>query len=216
MLLQRRFIVAQRGAGAQLPGQLLRGLAHHAAAGKSSHRLQAAVQKQRAHHCFHGIGEHGALAPEAAAVFAAAEAQMAAQADGRGHLRHVLAAHQLGADAGQFALLPLRVQQEQRFGHHQAQHRVAQKLQALIVACARGLFLPLASLFAAACWLRQRAVRQRAHQQLGLGKTVPQRASSSVKSCFHMRLGRFDSNGLIARDGGATADTGQRALPSVY
>jgi hypothetical protein len=44
---------------------------------------------------------------------------MTAQADGRGHLRHVLAADQLGADAGQLALLPLRMKQKQGFGHHQ-------------------------------------------------------------------------------------------------
>ena len=58
---------------------------------------------------------------------------MAAQSDGHGHLRHVLPAHQLGADAGQFALMPLRMRSKQSLSHHQPQHRVAQKLKALIV-----------------------------------------------------------------------------------
>ena len=134
MFLQRRFIVAQRGPGTQLPGQLLHGIAHHVAPGERSYRFQPAIQKQCSQHCFHGVGEHGALAPQAAAVFPAAEPHMIPQANGRGYLRHMLPADQLGADTGQLAFLPLRVHEEQGLAHDQAKYRVAQKLHALVVA----------------------------------------------------------------------------------
>ena len=136
-LLERGFVVAQRLSGAQFERQTFGGFAHHLAADEGPHRLQAAIEKQRAHHSFHGIRKHGALAAQAAALFAAAQTQMLAQANRLGHLRHVLAADQPGANAGQFAFAPLRMQSEQRLGHHQAQHGVAEKFQALIVGTAQ-------------------------------------------------------------------------------
>jgi hypothetical protein len=93
VFLQCRFIVAQRGSGAQLLGQLLGGFAHHPTADKSSDRLHPSVQKERAQHGLHGIGEHGTLASEATLVLTAAEAQMTTQADSRGDLRQMLPAH---------------------------------------------------------------------------------------------------------------------------
>jgi hypothetical protein len=77
-------------------------------------------------------------------LLAAAEAQVVAQPDRRGNLRHVLAAHELRANAGQFALMPLRVKLKKGLGHHQSQYRVAQKLQALVVAGSPASCLPLA------------------------------------------------------------------------
>jgi hypothetical protein len=55
ILLQRRFIVPQRIAGAYLLCQLLSGPAHDMFARESSHRLQAGVEVHRPQHCFHGI-----------------------------------------------------------------------------------------------------------------------------------------------------------------
>ena len=50
---------------------------------------------------------------------------------------HMLATHQLRADARQFAFMPLRVQQKEGFANHQAQYGIAQKLKAFIVTCGR-------------------------------------------------------------------------------
>jgi len=140
-LIGGRLAYFQQGPGAQLLSQLRDRLAHHPAADKGSHRLQAAVQPERAQHGLHGIREYGAFSPQAAVFLATAETQVAAQADGLAYLRHVQAADQLGADTGQVALVPLRVKQKQSLGHHQTQHGVSQKLQALIVARAFGFRL---------------------------------------------------------------------------
>ena len=51
-----------------------------------------------------------------------------------GHLRHVLPAYQPRTNARQLSLMPIRMQHEERLGNHQAQHRVAQKLQPLVIA----------------------------------------------------------------------------------
>ena len=59
---------------------------------------------------------------------------MTAHADALRHLRHVLAAYQLCANAGQFALMPIGMNTEEGLGNHQAEHGVAQKFQALVVA----------------------------------------------------------------------------------
>ena len=53
--LERRFVIAQRGAGSQFGGQLLGGFGKDVEACKSSHRLQSAIEKQRADHCLHGV-----------------------------------------------------------------------------------------------------------------------------------------------------------------
>jgi hypothetical protein len=55
------------------------------------------------------------------------------KADLFGHLRHVLPANQPGANARQLALAPLRMRGEKRLRHHEPQHSVAKKLQALVV-----------------------------------------------------------------------------------
>ncbi len=132
-LLQRGLVVAQRLSGTQFDGKTFGGFAHHPAADEESHGLQTAIEKKRAHHSFHGIREHGASAAQAAALFAAAQTQMLAQVDFLRHLRHVLAADQPGTNARQFAFAPLRMQGEERLGHHKTQHRVAEIFEALIV-----------------------------------------------------------------------------------
>ncbi len=191
-LLERGFVVAQRGAGAQLEGQLLGGLAHHLAADKGPHRVQTSIEKQGAHHCFHGIGKHRALATQAAALFAAAQAQMLAEADLLGHLRHVLPADQSGADAGELALVPLRMRGKQRLGHHQPQHGVAEKLEALVVG-RRGLF----TLICLRELVGQGAVGERAHQQLRVREPGPKRGFKLFEICFHARLGLQHFLGIL-------------------
>ena len=79
---------------------------------------------------------------------------------------------------------------KQRLGHHQAQHRVAEKLQALIVG--RRSLLPARCPI---CRLRklvgQRTVRERAHQQLRTRELVPQCSFKLFQICFHARLARL-------------------------
>jgi len=110
------------------------------------------------------------------------EQQEFAQADGHGHLAHVLTADQLRANARQLALMPLGMQFEKGFGHHQAQHGIAQKLQALIVA--HGLhFTAFGGLL-----VGQGAMRQSPLQKRGAHKAMAQRGFQSAKNRFHMRL----------------------------
>ena len=60
---------------------------------------------------------------------------MPAQANRLGHLRHVLAANQTGANARQFAFAPFRMQSVQRLRHNKSQNRVAEKFKPLIIGC---------------------------------------------------------------------------------
>ena len=94
---------------------------------KARSGLQAAVEKEGADDGLHGVGEDGAFAAQAAAVFAAAEAQVIAEPDGRGNLGHVLAADQLGADAGQFAFMPFGMEEEEGFADDEAEHGIARE-----------------------------------------------------------------------------------------
>ena len=156
------------------------------------------------------------LAPQAALVLAAAEAQVAAQADGLGDLRHVLAADQLSADAGQLALMPLRMKQKQRLGHHQSQHGVAQKLQALIVAGSRGVPLAVGGealaevRSCAACSLaRERCVSARTSSS-GRAKRCPSAASNSARTastCSSIRLPDYAVPGVAVRTGVSSPET---------
>ena len=98
---------------------------------------------------------------------------MAAQADGHGHLRHVLPAHQLGADAGQLALVPLRMRRNS-----------ASATTSPSTASPRNSRRSLSPAFAGSCSFErcrhgrllvgQGAMRQRAHQQLRPGKAMPE------------------------------------------
>ena len=115
LLLERGFIVSQGVAGTQLAGELLDGFADDQPADKIPDGFQAAVEEEGADDGLDRIGEDGAFAAESGAVLAAAEAEVIAEADGGGHFCHVLAADQLGAHTGQFALLPFRMEKEERF-----------------------------------------------------------------------------------------------------
>ena len=67
------------------------------------------------------------------------------------------------------------MKQKKGFGDHQSQHGVTQKLQALIIARTGGYgFVAGGSLLASRSLVGQRAMGQRAHQQLGARKAMPQ------------------------------------------
>ena len=107
---------------------------------------------------------------------------MYSQADRHGHFSHVLPTHQLGTNPSQLALLPLWMQQKQGLRHHQPQHRIPQKLQALVIARHRR-FAKFQSQF-----IGQRTVSQGAQQQLWTGKPVSQRNFQLCRYSFHLRL----------------------------
>jgi hypothetical protein len=170
------------------------GLAHDAAAGEGSDGVEPAVEEERGQHCLHGIGKDGAFAAEAAALLAAAEAQVAPEIDGGGHLGHVLAADQLGAHAGQLALLPLGVGLEESLGDDQAKDGVAEELEALVVFSGRGFGVAVSSgQPACGSFIGQRAVGERAEQELAAGKGMSQCGFQFDQFSFHARLVRFDS-----------------------
>ena len=185
MFLERRFVVAQGRAGEQLAGQLLHRVGHHVAAHEGAHRIQPAVEKQRADDGFHGVGQHGALAAQAAAVLAPAEAQVAAQVERSGDFGHVMAADQLGAHPGQLAFAPLGMEEEHGFGHHQAQHGVAQEFQAFVVGWRpRGSFSAPSSIRSLA---RERWVSARTSRS-GLAKPYPECRFEFAQTCCHSIL----------------------------
>ncbi len=81
-------------------------------------RVRSGIQIHRRNHRFHGVGQNRRLFPPAGAFFALAQPQVFAQPNRQGYLRHVAAAHQLRADAGQFSLLPIRMGLIQCLGDH--------------------------------------------------------------------------------------------------
>ena len=86
------------------------------------------------------------------------------------------------------------MQQKKRFGHHQPQHRVAQKLQPFVVArflCI--LRAALQSQLADRPLVRQGPMGQRTPQQPGPRKPMPQCAFQFRQLCLHTRLDRVHS-----------------------
>jgi hypothetical protein len=95
---------------------------------------------------------------------------MITQTDPRGHLGHVLAAHKLRSHPRKFALTPFWMQQKQGFTHHQAKNGVSEELEPFVVSSSPN---PLPCLFLGAL-VRQRTVRQRPNEELGLRKGIPE------------------------------------------
>ena len=94
--------------------------------------LHAAVQIQRGDDGLKRIGHHAGAVAAAAQVLAVAQAQVLAQVDLLGKLEQRILTDEAGAHAGQLALGPAGLV-EQVVRHHNGQHAVAQKLQALVV-----------------------------------------------------------------------------------
>ena len=84
------------------------------------------------------------LRRKAAALLAAAKTQMLAQINFLCHMRHVLPADQAGANAGQLAFAPLRMESEECLCHDESQNSVAKILKPLIVGRQR-TFLPVSA-----------------------------------------------------------------------
>ena len=193
-LLQCRFEIAQSRTGAYLLGQLLGGLAQHLAPRKGSNRFQPAVEKQRTDHCFHGIRKYSAFAPEATFILAPGQPQMPSQPNRFGNLRHMQPAYKLSSYAGQFALMPIRMQSEKGLSNYQPQHGVAEKLKALIIA---GIGIRrvvgvvdsvLMTMFVGCLFLGKGSVRQGAHEQFGNHKSMSQCGLKICQRCFQLRL----------------------------
>jgi hypothetical protein len=163
---------------------LLDGLAHNEAADKFADGLEAAVEEESADDGLHGVGEHGAFAAKAAAVFAAAEAEKIAEPDGRGYFGHVLSADQLGANAGQFALMPLGMKKEECFADDEAKDGVAEEFEAFVVAEGGRLFHAIFD----GSLIGEGAVREGPHQQLGSGKAMPNCSFQVSQNRFHVCL----------------------------
>ena len=95
--------------------------------------LQAAVEEGGADQRLEGVGQDRCAQGAAAARLALAEAQRLGQAElERGPVQAVLA-HQMGADAGEVALVGAAEAVEEEARDDQAQHRVAEELEPLVV-----------------------------------------------------------------------------------
>ena len=79
------------------------------------------------------VRHHAGAGASAAALLAAAKAQVFAQIDFLRELEQCPLADKAGADAGQIALRPVRIGVEQIVCRDDLQHTVAQKLQPLVV-----------------------------------------------------------------------------------
>ena len=95
--------------------------------------LHAAVQIQRRDDGLKRIGNDAGAGAAAAALLAAAKAQVLAEVDLLRELKQRPLADEAGPDAGQIALRPVGVGVEQIVCRHDLQHAVAQKLQPLVV-----------------------------------------------------------------------------------
>ena len=95
--------------------------------------LHAAVQIQGGNNGLEGVRHHTGTGAAAAALLAAAKAQVLAEVDLLRELKQRPLADEAGPDAGQIALRPVGVGVEQVVCGYDLQHAVAQKLQPLVV-----------------------------------------------------------------------------------
>ena len=90
-------------------------------------------------------------------------------------------ADQAGAQARPLPFMKIGKTAEENLCHHQAQNRVSQKLQLLIVFFARAIAALRLAAFEGLL-VRQRAMGQRLHQQLLLAEGVTQRCLKRIGS----------------------------------
>ena len=103
------------------------GALHHGAGG-----LVARVEEDRAEDRLADVGEDGRVAPAAGLRRAAAQPHVRGDLPGLGHSRAALAAHQRREAAREVALVGPRARPEEPVGDGEAEHAVAQELQALV------------------------------------------------------------------------------------
>ena len=117
--------------------------------------IQPAVQIERADDRLAGVGQERRVSPLARRLLALGQAQVALEPELAGHLGEGLAAHQIGVAHGERAFRLARKAGQQKVGHDQAEHPVAEKLQALVAVVPR------------APMLRGARMGERPNQQLG-------------------------------------------------
>src|SRR5581483_5002858 len=99
-------------------------------------RFEAGVEVARSDHRLARVGEHGGVIAPAALLLAAREHEVVAEADlARGRVEAVLA-YQRRQTARQRTLILRGKGPEQHLRDHQAEHTIAEKLQALVVGAA--------------------------------------------------------------------------------
>ena len=135
-LLQLRLVVAeqQRGAAGVQRGE-------YVPLYKAARGVHAAVEIERRDDGLHRVGEDGGALAAAGVLLAAAEADVAAQAQLRGDGVQALLTHQASPQPGHPALGHVGEAPEQRVRHHHAQNGVAQELQPLVALAAGGTAL---------------------------------------------------------------------------
>ena len=124
---------------------------------------KAAIQEQRAQHRLVGIGEQRGLVATAVRLFASPQAQRGAQIDLTCPLGQRGLTDHLRAQERQVAFAAVGTVTHQKLGDEQAQDRVAEKLQALVV-----------RLITATAFVGVAAMGQRRQQEPTIGKAVPE------------------------------------------
>ena len=130
---------------------------------KITRSFHPAVQVQRRDDRLDSIRQNGRAPPAARMFLAPAEPDVFAQAQLRRNLVQALLANELRPQPGHTALRQLRETPVQLIRHDHAQHRVSQKLQALVALAA-----------AAAVLVSVGAVSKRRHQQSAVTEAVTQ------------------------------------------
>ena len=129
-------------------------------------RLQPGVLIDGGDHRFHGVAQQRLFPASTGQHFRPAKFQHIAQPDVARDIGAGFLADQGIEAGGQLTLAGPGVAGHQRFGHHQTQHPVAQKLQPLIVGPGRGA---------------DRRVRHRPHQQVWRAERVSETALKGQK-----------------------------------
>ena len=107
-------------------------LAEHALH-QRARRVEAAVEEGRADHCFERVGQDGDALRAAAAGLAFGQAQDFRQAQRERHLVKAVLAHEVGTHTRQIAFVRAGEAIEQQARDREAQYRVAEEFEALVV-----------------------------------------------------------------------------------
>ena len=132
---------------------------HHLGGG-----LDAAGEVDRPDDRLDGVGQDRGLVATAGGLLAAAQLDVLAEVEVAGHAREGAGVDDRGAQLGQPSLGEVRVGRVERLGHDDAQHRVAQELQALVGG-------------EAAVLVRVGPVRQGAVEQPGIQDRITERSA---------------------------------------
>ena len=157
---------------------------------QGARRLEAAVEERRADQRLERVGEDRRALGAAAARLALRQAQHVGQAERQRHAVQAVLAHQVGPHAGQVAFVRTGEALEQQARDGQAEHRVAEELEALVVIGAEA------------------AMGQRAGQQPGLREAVAEPLLQLIEKRIHpgrAQLERECPRYLISRKTGVTS-----------